>query len=63
MEVTGQFHALLAIPLEKESLVPIGEEAGWSLELVWMLWSMKKSLAPVRYRTLAVQSVAHRYTN
>jgi hypothetical protein len=32
MEVGGQLHASATLPPRKESLVPIGEEAGWALE-------------------------------
>jgi len=34
MEISGQFHALAALPPGKEPLVPIGEEAGWVPEPV-----------------------------
>jgi hypothetical protein len=32
MEVSGQFHAPAALPPGRETLVPIGEEAGWDPE-------------------------------
>jgi hypothetical protein len=34
----GQFHALAALPLGKDLMVSIGQEAGWAPELGWMLW-------------------------
>jgi hypothetical protein len=30
----------------EESLVPTGQEAGWAPELVWVLWSTEKYVAP-----------------
>jgi hypothetical protein len=38
MEVSGQLHALVALPTGKEPLVPIGKEAGWAPEPVWTRW-------------------------
>jgi hypothetical protein len=38
MEVSGQLHAPPALLLRKESLVPLGLEAGWALEPVWTRW-------------------------
>jgi len=35
MEVSGQLHIPATLPLGKEPLVPIGEEAGCAPELVW----------------------------
>jgi hypothetical protein len=46
-----------------ESLVPIGQEAGWTPHQVWMLWSRDKSLAPVRNWTPNFQPLACRYTD
>jgi hypothetical protein len=63
MEVSGELRALVALPSGKESLVPIGWEAGWASELVLMLWSREKSLIPVVNQTLAIQPVAHFYTD
>jgi hypothetical protein len=40
----------------KESPVPIGYEAGWAPESVWMLWRGEKSLAPVGNRTRIPQA-------
>jgi hypothetical protein len=45
-------------PLGRETLVPNGQEAGWAQELLWMLWSRQKSLAPARNRAPAVQPIA-----
>jgi hypothetical protein len=39
-------------------LVPTGQVAGCALELVWMLWRSKKSLALTGNQTPAVQPVA-----
>jgi hypothetical protein len=36
MEVGGQLHSPTAFPARKEPPVPIGQEAGWTPELVWM---------------------------
>jgi hypothetical protein len=46
MEVSGQLHAPADLPLKEEPQVPNGWEAWWAPELVWMLWSTEKSLAP-----------------
>jgi hypothetical protein len=61
MEVSGQLHSLATLLLRKEPLVPIGYEARWALEPVWVLWSREKCLAPARNRTPAVQAVACHY--
>jgi hypothetical protein len=61
MEVSGQLHALATLPLGKEPLVFIGKEAGWTPELVWMLWRRGKSLSPARNRTSTIQPVASHY--
>jgi hypothetical protein len=42
-EVSGQLHSPSAVPLGKEPLVPIGYEAGWTPELVWMTWRSENS--------------------
>jgi hypothetical protein len=42
--------------------VPIGWEARWVPELVWMLWR-KRNLSPARNRTQAVQLLARHYTD
>jgi hypothetical protein len=47
---------------EKESLIPIGEKAGWAPEQVWTLWGREKFPVPVGNRTPIIQPVAHRYT-
>jgi hypothetical protein len=38
MEVSGQLHVPDALPLGKEPLVPIGQEAGWAPEPFWTRW-------------------------
>jgi len=38
MEVSGQFYASAALSPGKEPPILIGQEAGWALELLWMLW-------------------------
>jgi len=38
---SGQFHDLAALPLRKQPLIPMEWEAGWNLELVWILWCKK----------------------
>jgi hypothetical protein len=43
MEVSGQIHVLATLPLEKELLVCIGQEAEWNLELVWTQCQGRKS--------------------
>jgi hypothetical protein len=62
MEVSGQFHAPVA--LSPGEVPPVATEygAGWAAELVWTLWNREKS-APTRNRNLAVQTVAHRYAH
>jgi hypothetical protein len=60
MEVSGELHAPVALPMEKELPVPIGQEAGWAPEPVG---TREKSLAPVGNRTPAVQPVARRYAD
>jgi len=42
MEVSNQLHTLTALLLGKESLVPIGQEAGWAPEEVWTQWQREK---------------------
>jgi hypothetical protein len=36
LEVSGQLHIVAALSSRKEPWVPIGKEAGWTPELVWM---------------------------
>jgi hypothetical protein len=62
MEVSSQLHTPAASPPEKEPLVPIGQEAGWVPEPVWMRWRREKFPAPVGIGTPIIQSVAKRYT-
>jgi hypothetical protein len=42
MEMSGQLHAPAALSLGKDSLVPIGYEAGWVPEPFWMRWWREK---------------------
>jgi hypothetical protein len=37
--VSGQLHALAALPPGKEPPVPIGYEVGWTPEPVWTAWN------------------------
>jgi hypothetical protein len=46
----------------KESLVPIGQLAGWAPESVWMLRAREKSCT-VRNQTCVIQPIARHYTN
>jgi hypothetical protein len=52
MKVTGQLHALVTLPLSKESLVPIEWETQWAPETVWTLWKREKSLAPASSQSM-----------
>jgi len=49
MDVSGQFHDPAALPSKKQSLVPLGYEAGWAPEPVWTRWRREK--LPTRNRT------------
>jgi len=40
--VSGWLHAPASLPPDKESPVPIGHEARWVPELVWMQWWREK---------------------
>jgi hypothetical protein len=51
-----------ALPLGKGPPVPIGQEAGWASEPVWMQRLKEKSSASVGDRTPVVQSVVRHYT-
>jgi hypothetical protein len=44
-------------PPVKESLIPIGQEAGWTPELVWTLWRREKTCT-VGIQTPAIQPIA-----
>jgi hypothetical protein len=50
MEVSGQLHAPTYLSSRIEPPVPIGWEAGWGPEPVWMLWWKEKSFAPAGNR-------------
>jgi hypothetical protein len=61
MEVTGrQLHAPATLPPENQPSAPIGWEAGWAPELLWMLWRSEKSL-PAGNQTQDIQPVAHQF--
>jgi hypothetical protein len=63
-EVSGQLHvAPTALLPGNEPLVPIGQEAGWAPELVWMLWSRWSPIYPSNNQTPAVQAIDRRYTD
>jgi hypothetical protein len=51
MQVSGQLHASASLPPRKETLVPIGYEAGWVPEPVWTRWWREVFLAPTGTRT------------
>jgi hypothetical protein len=51
------------LPLGKEPLVPIGQEAGWAPEPVWTQRLEEKSSASARDRTPVVQSIVSHYTD
>jgi hypothetical protein len=38
IEVSGLLHAMAALLLGTESLVPIECGDGWATEIVWMIW-------------------------
>jgi hypothetical protein len=40
----GQLSGMVALQLEKQSLVPIGLEARWDPDPVWILYRREKSL-------------------
>jgi hypothetical protein len=42
MEVSAQLHDLAALTPEKEPLIRIGWEAGWTPEPVWTRWCREK---------------------
>jgi len=50
--VSGQFHALIPLPLGKEALIPFEQEAGWVSDPVWTFLRPEMSLAPARILTL-----------
>jgi hypothetical protein len=52
-----------ALPPGKGPPVPIGQEAGWVLEPVWMQRIQEKSSASVGDRTPVIQSIASHYTD
>jgi hypothetical protein len=63
--MSGQLHAPVALPPEKEPPVPIGLGAGWTLEPVWTMWRREISI-PYRdtdFDPSVVQPVASHYTS
>jgi hypothetical protein len=61
MEVSGQLHALVSLPTEREPPVPIVLETEWAPEPVRTLWSREKSL--VENWTPAVHPVLRLYAD
>jgi hypothetical protein len=61
MEVSGQLHAPAALPPGKEPLVPIGQEAGWAPEPVWMRWWREISQPLPGLKPPIIQSIAQCY--
>jgi hypothetical protein len=52
MEMRGQLHAPVALPLERTTvLLPIELEAGCAPKLVWTVVEVRKSLAPTAIQT------------
>lgn len=47
MEISDHVHAPAALSLEKETLLPFGENAGWTPEPLWTLWG-KENPCPIR---------------
>jgi hypothetical protein len=58
MEVSVQFHALAALPSEKEHSSPIEYETEWAPEPVGKLWRGEKTPVPSGNRTSVAQPVA-----
>jgi hypothetical protein len=58
-----QLHAPATLPPRKVPLTPIGLDARWALEPVWMLWRRKKKSCSAGIRTRAVQSAAYHFAN
>jgi hypothetical protein len=46
------------VHMNKELLLPIGQEAGWVPELTWMMYRSEISLAPVRFLCCPAHSLA-----
>jgi hypothetical protein len=60
MEVSGQFHAMAALLLGSEPLVPIGQEVEWAPEPNLDSMAGRKNIAvPTDNRTPVVQSIAY----
>jgi hypothetical protein len=61
MGVSGQFHVPVALPLGKEPIVTIGQEALSAPKPLWTLWNKEQLLVPAWNRIPDVQPVARRY--
>jgi hypothetical protein len=57
MEVSGQLHAPAALLPGKETLTPIGYEAGWTPEPYWTRRGRGKFPAPTGNRNLEPSTV------
>jgi hypothetical protein len=53
---------LIALPPEKMLPVSLGYEFNYIPESVWTLWIRENFFAPAGNRTLAVESLARRFT-
>jgi hypothetical protein len=56
MEVSDQLRVPTALPLGKENVVHIGQEAGWAPEPFWTRWWKEKLPAPAGNRIPEPQS-------
>jgi hypothetical protein len=61
MEVSGQVHVSIVLTPEKDSPVPIGQEAGWAPEPVWTLWKIENFPVSSENQTSVIQPVACRH--
>jgi len=57
MEYNGQFHALPVLSLGKQPPVSIGNEVGWTPELVWTGWQ-GETTCPCRKSNPGLQPLA-----
>jgi hypothetical protein len=63
MKVSSQIHGSAALLPWKQPPVPTGQEAGWTPEPVWSLWSRAEPLAHIENRTSAFELAASRYAD
>jgi hypothetical protein len=63
MVVSRHLHAPAALLPWKESLLTIGEEAGWALVWVWTRWWREISHLPPGIEPPIVKPVAQRHTS